>query len=100
MGLLLTDLMFVAIMAMVTLIGMKFYVRPKEAIERVAGVAVEQREHMPDASKPGFPSVTAAAGRRASGQSEGRDHHAAPADSCRLSRSACVEDSVWFEAGS
>jgi tight adherence protein C len=34
-------------MGMVTLIGMKFYIRPKEAIERVAGVGVEQREHMP-----------------------------------------------------
>lgn len=47
MGLLLTVVIFVAIMGMVTLIGMKFYIRPKEAIERVAGVAVEQREHMP-----------------------------------------------------
>jgi tight adherence protein C len=47
MGLLLTVVIFAAIMGMVTLIGMKFYIRPKEAIERVAGVAVEQREHMP-----------------------------------------------------
>jgi tight adherence protein C len=47
MGLLLTIVIFAAIMGMVTLIGMKFYIRPKEAIERVAGVGVEQREHMP-----------------------------------------------------
>ena len=47
MGLLLTIVIFAAIMGMVTLIGMKFYIRPKEAIERVAGIGVEQREHMP-----------------------------------------------------
>jgi tight adherence protein C len=47
MGLLITIVIFASIMGMVTLIGMKFYVRPKEAIERVAGVSVEQRDHMP-----------------------------------------------------
>jgi tight adherence protein C len=47
MGLLLTIVIFAAVMGMVTLIGMKFYIRPKEAIERVAGIGVEQREHMP-----------------------------------------------------
>ena len=38
MGLLLTFVLFVAITATVAIIGLKFYVRPKEAIERVAGV--------------------------------------------------------------
>jgi tight adherence protein C len=47
MGLLLTIVIFASIMAIVTLIGMKFYVRPKEAIERVAGVSVDQPDHMP-----------------------------------------------------
>src|SRR6476661_2362696 len=47
MGLLLTVVIFAAIMGMVTLIGLKFYIRPKEAMERVAGLGVEQREHMP-----------------------------------------------------
>ena len=47
MGLLITIVIFVSIMGMVTLIGLKFYIRPKEAIERVTGVSVEQRENMP-----------------------------------------------------
>jgi tight adherence protein C len=47
MGLLLTLLLFIAITATVATIGLKFYVRPKEAIERVAGVGVAQREHAP-----------------------------------------------------
>lgn len=47
MGLLLTVLMFVVIMGTITAIGLKFYVRPKEAIDRVAGVAIDQREHIP-----------------------------------------------------
>jgi tight adherence protein C len=47
MGLLITVVLFVAIMGLITAIGMKFYVRPKEAIERVAGVAVDHREHIP-----------------------------------------------------
>lgn len=47
MSLLLTLLLFIVLMGTITAIGLKFYVRPKEAIERVAGVAVEQREHVP-----------------------------------------------------
>ena len=47
MGLLITIVIFVSIMGMVTLIGLKFYIRPKEAIERVTGVSVEQRENIP-----------------------------------------------------
>jgi tight adherence protein C len=47
MGLLITIVIFASIMGMVTLIGMKFYIRPKEAIERVAGVSADQRDHMP-----------------------------------------------------
>jgi len=47
MELLLTLVLFVAITAMVAIIGLKFYVRPKEAIERVAGVAAAQRDHAP-----------------------------------------------------
>jgi tight adherence protein C len=44
---LVTFLLFAVIMAVVTIVGMKFYVRPKEAIERVTGTAVDQREHIP-----------------------------------------------------
>jgi tight adherence protein C len=49
MGLLLTCLLFVVVMAAITAIGLKFYVRPKEAIERVAGIAgtMNQSEHIP-----------------------------------------------------
>jgi tight adherence protein C len=47
MGLLLTFLLFVVLMGTVTVIGMKFYVRPKEAIERVAGLGTNQQEHVP-----------------------------------------------------
>jgi len=46
MGLLLTLLLFIVLMGVVTVLGMKFYVRPKEAIERVAGVATEHREQI------------------------------------------------------
>jgi tight adherence protein C len=42
---------------MVTLIGMKFYIRPKEAIDRVAGTGVEPREHMPAQSSLAFRQV-------------------------------------------
>ncbi len=85
MGLLLTIVIFVAIMGMVTLIGMKFYIRPKEAIERVAGVAVEQRGAYAGASESRLPAIAPAAGRRASSQSQRRNDHAAPADSRRYS---------------
>jgi tight adherence protein C len=45
--LILTIVLFALIMAVVTSIGMKFWVRPKEAMDRVAGSYVEQREYMP-----------------------------------------------------
>lgn len=49
MTLIFTLLIFLVVMAAITLIGLKFYIRPKEAIERVAGVAVEQqRDHVPE----------------------------------------------------
>lgn len=47
MALLVSLLLFALVMVIVTLIGLKLWVRPKEAMERVAGVAVEQREHIP-----------------------------------------------------
>jgi len=42
-----TALIFVAIMVVFSLVGMRRYVRPKEAIERVTGVDVNQQETMP-----------------------------------------------------
>src|SRR3954471_12975052 len=57
MGLLLTFLLFIVIMGVISLIGMKFYVRPKEAIERVAGLSVDQREHIPTHPSLGFREV-------------------------------------------
>lgn len=46
MPLLLSFLVFIAVVAVVTLVGMRLYVRPKEAMERVAG-GIDQTEHMP-----------------------------------------------------
>lgn len=45
MALLVSLALFILVMLIVTLVGLKVWVRPKEAMERVAGVAVEQREH-------------------------------------------------------
>src|SRR5215218_2360810 len=44
--LLLTVLLFILLVGGITLLGMKFYIRPKAAIERVAGVSHHQ-EHIP-----------------------------------------------------
>ena len=46
MPLLLAFLVFIAVVAIVTLVGMKMYVRPKEAMERVAG-GLDPTEHTP-----------------------------------------------------
>lgn len=46
MPLLLAFLVFIAVVALVSLAGMKMYVRPKEAMERVAG-GIDQTEHTP-----------------------------------------------------
>lgn len=46
--LLVTVLLFALVTFVVTVVGVKFYVRPKEAMERVAGTGVEQHEHMPE----------------------------------------------------
>jgi tight adherence protein C len=43
---LVTVFLFVGVVALVTAAGMKMYVKPKEAMERVAG-GLEQTEHMP-----------------------------------------------------
>ena len=39
--LLVTILLFALVTIVVSAVGMKFYVRPKEAMERVAGAAVD-----------------------------------------------------------
>src|SRR5580692_6113591 len=46
MPLLLAFLVFIAVVALVTLAGMKMYVRPKEAMERVAG-GIDPADHVP-----------------------------------------------------
>jgi tight adherence protein C len=46
MPLLLAFLVFIAVVAIVTLAGMKMYVRPKEAMERVAG-GIDPADHVP-----------------------------------------------------
>ncbi len=46
MPLLLAFLVFIAVVALVSLAGMKMYVRPKEAMERVAG-GIEPADHVP-----------------------------------------------------
>ena len=47
MPLLLSLLLFVLLTVVATAIGLKYWVRPKEAMERVTGTYVEQREFMP-----------------------------------------------------
>jgi tight adherence protein C len=47
MALVLALFLFILVMGVVTTIGLRLWVRPKEAMERVAGVSMEQREHMP-----------------------------------------------------
>jgi tight adherence protein C len=47
MTLALSLLLFIVIVVGLSLVGLKLWVRPKEAMERVAGVSVEQREHAP-----------------------------------------------------
>ncbi|HUS06104.1 MAG TPA: type II secretion system F family protein [Bryobacteraceae bacterium] len=47
MPLLISSLLFIAVVVVISLLGMKLYVRPKEAMDRVTGVMVEQREHIP-----------------------------------------------------
>jgi tight adherence protein C len=47
MALFLALLLFVLVMAAVSLVGLKLWIRPKEAMERVAGVAMEQRDQVP-----------------------------------------------------
>jgi len=46
MSLLAPVLLFIAVVALVTVAGLKLYVRPKEAMERVAG-GIDQTEHVP-----------------------------------------------------
>jgi hypothetical protein len=46
MSMVLTLIVFVALAAAVAAAGMKLYVRPKEAMERVVG-GIEQPEHLP-----------------------------------------------------
>jgi tight adherence protein C len=46
MPLLLSFLVFIAVVALVSLAGMKMYVRPKEAMERVAG-GIDPADHVP-----------------------------------------------------
>src|SRR5208282_3711540 len=46
MPLLFAFLVFIAVVAVLTLTGMKLYVRPKEAMERVAG-GIDPAEHVP-----------------------------------------------------
>src|SRR5712691_11331931 len=46
MSMLFTLIVFVALVVVVAAAGMKLWVRPKEAMERVAG-GIEQTEHMP-----------------------------------------------------
>ena len=47
MELLIACLLFIVVMATMTAIGLKSYVRPKEAIERVTGTAIQHREYVP-----------------------------------------------------
>jgi tight adherence protein C len=39
--------LFVLLVVLISLAGLKFWVRPKEAMERVSGVGVDHREHAP-----------------------------------------------------
>jgi tight adherence protein C len=47
MALVLAFLVFMLVVGVVTMIGLRLWVRPKEAMERVAGIAMEHRDHVP-----------------------------------------------------
>jgi tight adherence protein C len=47
MALVLAFLVFMLVVGVVTMIGLRLWVRPKEAMERVAGLAGEPRDHVP-----------------------------------------------------
>jgi tight adherence protein C len=47
MEILIAFVIFLVVMGTITAIGLKLYIRPKEAIERVAGTVVEHREYIP-----------------------------------------------------
>jgi tight adherence protein C len=47
MPVLMAGIVFVAVVLGVSMLGMKLWVRPKEAIERVAGVGMSPADHMP-----------------------------------------------------
>ncbi len=82
-----------------SLAGMKLYVKPKEAMERVAGTGIEPARALPRASQPGVPRPGQAAGQSGSGLAQGRHGDAAPADPGRLSQSERAEDSVRRQGG-
>ena len=44
---LVTILLFALVTVVITMVGLRFYVRPKEAMERVAGATEAHREHVP-----------------------------------------------------
>src|SRR5438445_8832301 len=39
--------LFILLVVLISLAGLKFWVRPKEAMERVSGVGADHREHAP-----------------------------------------------------
>jgi Flp pilus assembly protein TadC len=47
MALLITLLLFVVVAVLISLLGMRLWVRPKEAMERVTGSIVDSHEHIP-----------------------------------------------------
>lgn len=54
MALFLSLLVFLSVVIAVTLVGLKMWVRPKEAMDRVAGLQVERRENIPNHPSLGF----------------------------------------------
>ena len=76
---------------------LKLYIKPKEAIERVAGTGMSAR-CVAGPSQPAVSRSGEAFGHAGACLAQRRDGHAAPADSRRLPEPQCSESSVWRES--
>ncbi len=80
MALLFSFVIFLLFAAGLSFAGMKLYVKPKEAMERVAGTGLSAHDAAPVHPSLAVPRAGQAAGQPGSGVAQGRDGDAAPAD--------------------
>jgi len=100
MPLLFTFLIFVVLAVVISFAGMKLYVRPKEALERVTEASLEHQEAAPSHPSLAFPRFDQEAGSAGAGLSQGRHGNAAPLDPRRLPGPERAQDPVWDEGDS